>query len=901
MDSNTSRNSWVSDSFLTGEKRSMSSNDLFTIQYSLRPSLIDSSNSCYYIPSFDENHLTKNAFRHSTGLPNIYEGFDGNDLKPKSTLTQSASLLSSFSDSTECSPEKATKINLNNKTKKPIRFSLRRVFSWKKLDKESSDMEITLSDIQNIHLANHLQCKLYHKWNKMWCVVAEGNFYCFKSNKQNEKIQFFLHLADSQFKYSSLSLNGRTDSQKTFLIEISSQNKFILLNASSSSDQVCWINALTKEKVSALKTSDPQRIPCCGNNVCSLCSHFSCSDVHISVTPSTELSDIPASPEKSDYHSISSFNDEKDHGYTTASDDYDNQSSVGSQNGIGESYTPPSLRVLAQEVALKLPESDTFSFEDNFSKTILERNNNNWNTDSQMMAHISRTKIIPPTLTPAKKSLCNAQQSCSLSPDETKSSVHTTKLLTTEGGVQTAKRPKSLPIVENLFNDTTKCKIDKLSSSVSSLHLQPQTVMSGYLERRTSLEEWSKFWFVLKGNVLYCYPKYETQSTSIDCIDLNGSHIVTTSDPLPGRQFMFQITTKDGSCSEYCASTEDSLTNWMNHLLTATESCSTSSPSIGSEGFFSSREDLTACDPAHTCEEFKDKTKLLKQQLLSNVVQQINDIKHRQELRQSAELENEACDKESMCMTRLVQRRMSAQLTLQSLQKQINSHSKKSIFGFGGGNKKKGNLNQKDHLANQVEELNNELEQIDRSLHRHCNDHPEMAIQSNAHLLSPDSQTKQSSGIKHISSISKSFHISSKSRLGLIRPVKLRNSRLTKENRFSTPPVLINSWGTESPNVNSNSNQTSPNSSENMFLKSLDLADNATKTLSHCSQSDPKRNSHHSYTTDQIEHLSNLKTNSSHKKSDLKISSDAMSEIEAFEELSKKYFTKQMMPPSSNA
>lgn len=210
----------------------------------------------------------------------------------------------------------------------------------------------------------------------------------------------------------------------------------------------------------------------------------------------------------------------------------------------------------------------------------------------------------------------------------------------------------------------------------------------------------------------------------------------------------------------------------------------------------------------------------------------------------------------------------------------MNSHTKKSIFSFGGGNKKKGNLNQKHHLANQVEELNNELEQIDRSLHRHCNDHPEIAIQSNAHLLSPDSQTKQNSGIKHISSISKSFHISSKSRLGLMRPVKLRNNRLTKENRFSTPPVLLNSLGTESPNVNSNSNQTSRNSSENMFLKSLDLADNTTKTLSHSGQSDPKRNSHHAYTTNQMEHLTNLKTNSSNKKSNLKISSDALSEIE---------------------
>lgn len=378
MDSNTPRlcreDSWQSDSSLTEDKRSMSSNGLFTIQYSLRPSLIGSSNFCDFIP--EENHLTKNIFRHSIGLPNIYEGFDGKDLKSKASLTQTNSIPSNF-NFTECS-EKAAK------TKKPTRFSLRRVFSWKKLDKESSDVEMTLSNIQNIHLANYLQCKFYHKWDKMWCVIAEGNFYCFKSNKQNEKIQFFLHLADSQLKYSSLSLNGQTDSQRTFLIEISSQSKFILLSASSSSDQICWINALNKEKVSALKTSDSQKIQCCDDNVCSLCSHFSCPDIHVSVAPSSELPDIPASP---DYHSISSFIDEKDHGYTTASDDFDNQSSVGSQNGIGESYTPPSLRALAQEVALKLSESDTFSFEDNFSKVFLERNNNNWNVDSQMVSY----------------------------------------------------------------------------------------------------------------------------------------------------------------------------------------------------------------------------------------------------------------------------------------------------------------------------------------------------------------------------------------------------------------------------------------------------------------------------------------------------------------------------------
>lgn len=163
------------------------------------------------------------------------------------------------------------------------------------------------------------------------------------------------------------------------------------------------------------------------------------------------------------------------------------------------------------------------------------------------MAYISHTKINPPTLTPAKKSLCNAQQSCSPSPDETKTSVHTTKLLTTteEGGVQTAKRPKSLPIVENLYTDTTKCKIDKLSSSVSSLHLQPQTVMSGYLERRASLEEWSKYVSIYPS--VYLSTLYELQMECQSFILLLVSNIqgvFVMPGPLSLSVFVDHITPK---------------------------------------------------------------------------------------------------------------------------------------------------------------------------------------------------------------------------------------------------------------------------------------------------------------------------------------------------------------------
>ncbi|GAB1607294.1 uncharacterized protein LOC106871143 [Argonauta hians] len=870
--------SW--DSALTEDKRSMSSNDLFTIQYSLRPSLIGTSNSCDFIYSFDENRLTKNKFRHSIGLPQIYESYDLPNSKSELTLT--SSLSSSSSSTTGPLDEKSNYKSNLYKSKKPARFSLRKVFSRKK---ETLDDEVTLSNIENIHLANHLQCKLYNKWNKLWCVVAEGNFYCFKSNKKNEKIQFFLHLAESQLKYSS------TDDQKSFLIEINSQNNFILLKALSSSDQICWINALTKEKVTALKTLTQRKLLCCDENACLVCPRLFIPPVLTPESLSMKATHIPASPEKSDYHSISSISDEKDHGYTTASDDFDNQSSVGSQNGISESYTPPSLRALAQKVALKLTENEY----DNLNKVIPVKNHINWNMDSKAMAHTnSTTKLITPSIVPTKKPLCSSQWLCSPSHEETKCLAQATTTLTNEGGVQPNKRPVSLPLVEDFFVNAEKCKIEKLSSAVSitSLHIQPHIVMSGYLERKTSLQEWSKFWFVLKGNVLYCYPSQESQSTLIDYIDLNGSHVVTNSEILPRRQFTFQISTKDNSCSEYCATSEDSLTTWMNHLLTATESCSTSSPSLGSEGFFSSREDLTAYDPSHGCEDYKEKTKNLKQQLLADMFQQIKDIKQRQELRQNAESENEACDKECKCMTRLVQRRMSTQITLQSIQKQINNQSKKSLFGFGSGNKKKGNLSQKNHLVNQAEELNQELEQIDRSLHQHCTDHPEIALQSNVNLLSPDSPTKQISGIKHISNISKSFHLSSKPRLN-IRPPKLRNNRVTKENRLSTPVTL-------SSNANLNLGQTLPNSSEDMFLKSLDLADGATKSLSDCSEADSNKRNHCSYPSEQTQNDRSLQTNHPKKESNLKISSTALSEIEAFEEFSKKFFCKQMLP-SSNA
>ena len=159
---------------------------------------------------------------------------------------------------------------------------------------------------------------------------------------------------------------------------------------------------------------------------------------------------------------------------------------------------------------------------------------------------------------------------------------------------------------------------------------------------------------------------------------------------------------------------------------------------------------------------------------------------------------------------------------LQSIKKQMNP--KKSLFHFGSGSKKKEEKCPNPHLVTEAQELNEKLNEIDRTLNQ----------QQNSQIASSDNLNKQ--GIVSPTSpksfiLSKPSTPSSKShRLGL-KPIWLRNSRLSKENRtnnrLSTPPSLLQSWGKELTIMEVKS--PSPTSSQDTFLKSLDLADGVSK------------------------------------------------------------------------
>lgn len=355
-----------------------------------------------------------------------------------------------------------------------------------------------------------------------------------------------------------------------------------------------------------------------------------------------------------------------------------------------------------------------------------------------------------------------------------------------------------------------------------ALQLSPQIFMSGYLHRRTIPSgKWQRLWFVLKGSTLFSHRKCESPPTVLDSLDLIGSHVCSSASP--EKKHCFEITNKDGITFCYSAESEECMATWMQHLHNVVDTCSTSSPSVSSDGFFDSREDLTSSDP---CVSEEMRQRAMKQELLTYVLQQIKEIQCR--LKQTSD-DNEANERQTLedatCnMTRLVQRRMSTQIKLQSIKKQMNP--KKSLFHFGSGSKKKDDKSLHPHLMSEAQELNEKLNEIDRSLNQqHLSQ--QNASSDNFNRQSSVSPTSVTTTFFH----SKPFSTPGKShRLGL-KPIWLRNSRQSKENRLnnrlSTPPSLLQTWGTEISVFETKS--PSPPSLQDTFIKSLDLADGPSK------------------------------------------------------------------------
>lgn len=672
----------------------------------------------------------------------------------------------------------------NNSAKKKGRFSFKRVFNWKKNDTASD--EITLAKLEGIKLADHLYYKSNYKWTKVWCVLSDGILYGFKSNKPTEKVLFLVSLADANLGYEYPPIGVSKHSRKDFVIELTSEKKSVVVSAPSSSEQIRWIQALTKESMSALRSAfhnSKQESECSDDSACSMSSIHSIPNA----LASTPLTDTQiAVPSEINSSKLSFSAEDKDNGYTTSSEDFDNHSSISSQNEICDLSLSPCSAPHGTyhaylEKSLNKQQHRNHSKMD-FATTSARPRSFSWNSEKCWNK--------PATKTPASATL----------------------------SASVITRPVSLSLGSSPQSKAKSNQKQPSRLSAVTLQLSPQIFMSGYLHRKTQSGKWQRLWFVLKGSTLFSHPKCESPPTVFDSLDLIGCHIYCSA--ITEKKHCFEITTKDGATFYYYAESEECMATWIHHLHNVTDACSTSSPSISSDGFFDSREDLTTNDP---CSSEEQRHRALKQELLTYVLQQIKEIQCR--LKQTSD-DNEANERQTMeyatCnMTRLVQRRMSTQIKLQSIRKQMNP--KKSLFHFGSGSKKKEEKCPNPHLVTEAQELNEKLNEIDRTLTQ----------QQNCQITSSENLNKQGS-ISPTSppfALSKTFIPASKShRLGL-KPIWLRNSRPSKDNRLnnrlSPSPILLQSWGTELSVFETKNSP--PMSLQDSFLKSLDLAAGASK------------------------------------------------------------------------
>lgn len=246
--------------------------------------------------------------------------------------------------------------------------------------------------------------------------------------------------------------------------------------------------------------------------------------------------------------------------------------------------------------------------------------------------------------------------------------------------------------------------------------------MHGYLQRKTFNDQWSRYWYVLQDGCLYCYLTPDDRVT-VDVTDLEGYTVTPLEDKIPGQRFVIHLDHEDYIPVYLSASSREDTEEWHAALTSAMKA------TPRANGLDSHGDDSGACGGRMS----EERVLSIKQKLLAEVLRQKQELEKKQAARLAHKKQLSQDDSEigsppttpqtptgeQICtLTRLRQRRMSTQIKMDTLQRQITTNGhKKSRFTFG---KKKGSdetpPKHSPDVMEQLKMLSDHLSEIDRDL-----------------------------------------------------------------------------------------------------------------------------------------------------------------------------------------
>ncbi|ESO99121.1 hypothetical protein LOTGIDRAFT_238849 [Lottia gigantea] len=235
------------------------------------------------------------------------------------------------------------------------------------------------------------------------------------------------------------------------------------------------------------------------------------------------------------------------------------------------------------------------------------------------------------------------------------------------------------------------------------------STLEGYLERRNYNGQWIRYWFILHSNCLYCYLTPD-DTVTVDILDINNYHITALVDRFRGKPYVILLSHEEFLPLHLATETREELSTWIDYLQPeSSQACPLDNYNIHGNNNNSA-----------------NKVEYYKQKLLAEVLQQKHTIELERARRQkklsasSFDLQPTHDGEDRIVeMTRLHQRRMSTQIKMDTLNKQLhaNSAAKKPAGLFKFGKKKsvpKIELNP--FLVDQIKALSVTMDKLNKDL-----------------------------------------------------------------------------------------------------------------------------------------------------------------------------------------
>ncbi|XP_069122922.1 uncharacterized protein [Argopecten irradians] len=618
-----------------------------------------------------------------------------------------------------------------------------------KLKRNKPEIPVILKDLQEIRMSGYLQQKYLLKWHKMWCVVCKGCLYGFKSMAPDESATVAVVLNNSKVEYVSES---EKRFKKSYVFKISHQSrKSVYLNAVDNTELSNWLQCLQMEaskvkldKVDKVKAESPRAYEHIDGYANTSSSHTQVSKAS-SAPPRVKSSIYSPSSEEIRRHSTPNGPTNGDRELNGGEAEY---------SSSAEDWGMSSLPIMPSRSNFGLPVED-FPEHDPALKEV-------WQKDRNYLFNLVRAKLrgyrkrresdaSVETPGPNNEGLMVVNEDVRMTNREPKTNsrnLRRTKSVSVTPSSASSSGPGNKAVamatkVDNLPEASPASRRKKhkalLVKKIAAKDIE-EPVLTGYMERKNISEQWLRYWFVLKGSSLFCYLTPDDAMT-VDLLDVRGYRAECLVDRFRGKRFVLHLTHQEFVSVHLSIDSRDDMEEWRIAMQEAAGD-SPSQQAVTSE--------TVLVDSQTDGATYEDKCVSVKQKLLNEMLRQKHELERKQAARQrrsqgveSPNKDMSSVEKQITYATHIRQRRLSTQIKMETIAKQLQSQStsnKRFPFSFGG---KKKNNNQ-EHLKGQLEELNNKLQQIDLDLTSHIN-----KSTSSSDLLDMNQNRKANGNIVH--------------------------------------------------------------------------------------------------------------------------------------------------------